>query len=96
MYCLGEVESKKYWRVYCGRFVLLAQTERAINPYLRCGEPALRAFAGPAAQAGGGPAMLAAVRARKDRWGTDAALASAVLGAARWLPPLARWLGVEP
>lgn len=40
--------------------------------------------------------MLGALRVRKDRWGADAALTSAVLAAARWLPPLARRLGVDP
>jgi len=35
-----------------------AQAERAINPYLRCGEAAVRSFAGPAAAAHGAARVL--------------------------------------
>ncbi|KAK9841045.1 hypothetical protein WJX81_007434 [Elliptochloris bilobata] len=69
--------------------------ELATNPYLRCGEPALRASAGRAADARGAASVLGALRARKDRWGIDAALTSAVLAVARWVPSLARLLGAE-
>ena len=72
------------------------QAEHDTNPYLRCGDSTLRTLAGRAARARGPAAVLGALRTRKDRWGTEATLTSAVLAAARWLPPLARRLGVDP